>query len=491
MINKIKLILIIFIFKFIILATLPITGDEAYFVKWADHLSDGYYDHPPMVGWLIYFMNFISDSFIFYRIFAFISTLVVAYVIYKILELYKIDKIKSQFIALIFLVSPIDILMTLFTNDTALVLFGAMGTLFLLYSFEYTKHYIRYSILAGIFLGFSFLSKYFAGFLLVSLLLFALFVYGKKVIKNILIVTLVVSVFIAQNLYFNYNSCWNNIMFNFFARTASDSFHISYLEVYFSFIIYLISPWGLYFIIKDRRYKIDQKLVKLIWFVLILALAIFFKVSLTHRVGLHWFLLFIPFGFLLFAYLTQEHLDKLFRYNFIWSLVHIVLMLTIIFIPKSYFSNNKQYSNIILFTQTPKICKALDQYDPKKLFATGYTPAAVLSYHCKKDIKMLFNNSKFGRLDDKLLDVRTLKDQDLVLFRTKKISQTSDIAKVCQELDTQILEIDDAKFYISRCKKFDYKKYKQYYLDVQKKKFYNIPKWLPVGKCYFFNRYYQ
>jgi len=133
----------------------------------------------------------------------------------------------------------------------------------------------------------------------------------------------------------------------------------------------------------------------------------------------------------------------------------------------------------------------LDQYDPKKLFATGYTPAAVLSYHCKKDIKMLFNNSKFGRLDDKLLDVRTLKDQDLVLIRTKKISQTSDIAKVCQELDTQILEIDDAKFYISRCKKFDYKKYKQYYLDVQKKKFYNIPKWLPIGKCYFFNRYYQ
>ena len=32
---------------------LPITGDEAYFYWWGVQPDWGYYDHPPMVGWLI------------------------------------------------------------------------------------------------------------------------------------------------------------------------------------------------------------------------------------------------------------------------------------------------------------------------------------------------------------------------------------------------------------------------------------------------------
>ena len=32
---------------------LPITGDEAYFYWWGVYPELGYYDHPPMVGWLI------------------------------------------------------------------------------------------------------------------------------------------------------------------------------------------------------------------------------------------------------------------------------------------------------------------------------------------------------------------------------------------------------------------------------------------------------
>ena len=32
---------------------LPMTGDEAYFVLWGKHLDFGYYDHPPMAGWMM------------------------------------------------------------------------------------------------------------------------------------------------------------------------------------------------------------------------------------------------------------------------------------------------------------------------------------------------------------------------------------------------------------------------------------------------------
>ena len=34
-------------------ALVPLTEDEAYYRLWSQHLSLGYYDHPPMIAWWI------------------------------------------------------------------------------------------------------------------------------------------------------------------------------------------------------------------------------------------------------------------------------------------------------------------------------------------------------------------------------------------------------------------------------------------------------
>ena len=38
-------------FRFWLAGALPMTGDEAYFIRWGEVPDWGYYDHPPMVGW--------------------------------------------------------------------------------------------------------------------------------------------------------------------------------------------------------------------------------------------------------------------------------------------------------------------------------------------------------------------------------------------------------------------------------------------------------
>ena len=38
------------------------TGDEAYFVLWGRHPDLGFYDHPPMVGWLLALILRWSDA---------------------------------------------------------------------------------------------------------------------------------------------------------------------------------------------------------------------------------------------------------------------------------------------------------------------------------------------------------------------------------------------------------------------------------------------
>ena len=39
--------------RLVFAAAIPLTDDEAYYRLWAQHLDIGYYDHPPMVAWLI------------------------------------------------------------------------------------------------------------------------------------------------------------------------------------------------------------------------------------------------------------------------------------------------------------------------------------------------------------------------------------------------------------------------------------------------------
>lgn len=486
--KEVNILAAIFLFKILILSLLPLTGDEAYFIKWAENLSQGYYDHPPMVGWLIYLMSFISDSHILFRLFAVVTTFVTAWVIYKIALLYKVRESKAFYTSLIFLASPIDVLLSLMTNDVALLFFSSLGTLFLLYSLE-KKEWFRYALFAGIFLGSAFLSKYFAAFLMLSLLIYSFYIYKAKATKTVLIVTAVILLFIAQNLYFNYNSCWNNIMFNFFARTEDNAYNIKTVLGYFALIAYIVTPWGLYFLYKTNFTK-RKPLQKLLVSILALGFFVFFMVSLKNKIGLHWFLLFTPYIFLLFSFLHENNQTKLFKYNAIFTFVHIGILVVVLLLPTSLLENHKKYSDIVMYTQTDKVCEQLDKLSDDRIFTFSYSTSSVLSHYCEKKITVLFNNSKYGRMDDKLLDVRELKDKDITLFNKRAIN-TKQLEEVCKEVSVDKINIQDANFYLATCKEFNYDNYKASYLDVQHEKYYNIPDWLPIGECYFKERYYQ
>ena len=485
--KEIYILLAIFIFKIFILIFLPLTGDEAYFIKWGQNLSSGYYDHPPMIGWIIYLMGFISDSHIFFRLFPVITTFIVAFVIYKIAMLYKIQNSKAFYVALIFLVSPVDVLLTLMTNDIPLLLFGSLGTLFLLYSLE-KKEWLRYALFAGMFLGFAFLSKYFALFLMFSLLIFSLYMYKSKSVKTIIVVTILVALFIVQNLYFNYNSCWNNIMFNFFARTEDSTYNIKTFIGYFLTIAYIVTPWGLYFLFKTKFEK--NKLFKLLALILGVMFFIFLVVSLKNNIGLHWFLLFVPYIFLLFSFVDEKSLNKLFIYNAIFTSAHILIIVTVLFIPKSLLKDQKRYSDIIMFTQPESVCNELNKLNDERIFTLSYSTASVLSYYCKREVTVLFNTSKYGRLSDKLFDVRTIDNKDITLFNKSPINSNK-LKQVCKHYTLEEIEIEKINFYKATCKEFKYNEYRTNYLDIQNEKFYNIPKWLPIGECYFKERYYK
>ena len=48
-------IALLLLLRAVMAALLPLSGDEAYYWLWSQHLSLGYYDHPPAIAWLIRF----------------------------------------------------------------------------------------------------------------------------------------------------------------------------------------------------------------------------------------------------------------------------------------------------------------------------------------------------------------------------------------------------------------------------------------------------
>ena len=95
-------------FKYVVLATLaiklvlaaiiPLSGDEAYFLVWARHPDFGYYDHPPMVGWLLHLMLYLGNAEVLLRLPAVLLTTLVGLGIYRLLQAH--DQTKAALAAM-------------------------------------------------------------------------------------------------------------------------------------------------------------------------------------------------------------------------------------------------------------------------------------------------------------------------------------------------------------------------------------------------------
>jgi|AGTN01.2.fsa_nt_gi hypothetical protein len=81
-----------FLIKALLALAIPITSDEAYFTLWAMYPDFGYYDHPPMAGWMLYVLSFFGHSTLLFRLPAILSTILIGAGIYLVLKEYDRQK---------------------------------------------------------------------------------------------------------------------------------------------------------------------------------------------------------------------------------------------------------------------------------------------------------------------------------------------------------------------------------------------------------------
>ena len=489
-------------FKFVLLATLalklalahvmPMTGDEAYFVRWAQHLDFGYYDHPPMVGWLLHLMLYLGNAEVLLRLPSILTTALIGIAIYRLLK--PLDENKAALIAMLFLLSPINILYVFITTDTPLILFAFLSVAALYKALQHDR--FGWYALSGIFFGLAFLSKYFAVLLGLSYLAYFIFsAKSREKTGGFILLFLASFPFALINIYWNYTHCWDNILFNLYNRNENEEASLGKLAMFLGVQIYLMTPPLIYFLFKKRAafaQKIQRDRFLIFFFVFMVPMAVFALLSFKKIVGLHWVLGFYPALYLLlYQLLERSDLLKMLKFMTAFSALHLVPVLVIAFLPLETWSKHRLYNDIVFTFESEKIIEQIRPYQAQKfLLATNsYSPSAVISYHAGSEFFIFGEGSFHARQDDILTDFRQFKGRNILTLRKSK-PDLNDYIPYFQRVETKTFTLRGATFYLVLGYDFNYEKYKEGVLRPIRDRYYQIPSWLPHAPCYFCDKYF-
>jgi len=373
------IIIFLALFSAIYNAFLPLHGDEAYYWMWSQHLQLSYYDHPPMIAYLIYLADIVSESEWGVRLVNVFCMSVSALYIFKLSALMFNEKIALNAVLIFSSIILVHAGFIITTPDSPLVLFWSL-TLYYSYKaifFERRKDFI----IAGIMLGLMMLSKYTA-ILFVPFLLTFILLKKRAIFKNIdfYIAVIIAGIVVSPMVYWNYQHDW--ISFAFQLNHGSDK---SYIMHPVFLVNYLLGQFGifspvfagvlLFFLFKDKLYFRDKKLFFLALNSVTVLLFFFYK-NLYVKMELNYTAPAYVAGTILTAYIFSKYeLNKTFKIGLIIALFFTILG-RILFITNLEIVQDRMYGN-------KQAVKLLATYAKKgdHFYGDHLTIAALLKYY--------------------------------------------------------------------------------------------------------------
>jgi 4-amino-4-deoxy-L-arabinose transferase-like glycosyltransferase len=161
----------VFVFRFVYAGWFELSLDEPYYWLWSKHLDLSYYDHPPMVSYLIAVSTLFGDTERLVRLTAILCAGGATWFAYAIASSMMNDKRAGMWSAVLVTVIPIFSVGALVTTpDSPLLLFwsAALYFAFKLVDTQQPRHF--YAV--GFFFGLAMLSKYTAALFAPAFLLF-------------------------------------------------------------------------------------------------------------------------------------------------------------------------------------------------------------------------------------------------------------------------------------------------------------------------------
>lgn len=481
------------VFKLVLSEVFPVTGDEAYFIHWGVVPALGYYDHPPMIGWWLAVLTRISEAPWVLRLPATLLPAVMALVLYRVLR--RIDQVgedKAALAAIGLLLVPIHVWNIFVTTDAPLVLFSFLsGLAFWRATLE--ERGLRWHAWAGVFLGLACLSKYFAALLGLAFLVHVL-LSGRRNWTGLAVLYAAAAPFVALNLYWNYQHCWDNFMFNLYNRHDDAGWSWRTSGLYALSLLYVLPLPALYAWCQARRWRGALRQPVLLPFAVLAGfpLLLFAALSPVRQVGLHWLLSFVPFFFAASALLLdRSQLKRTAVFAGLFSLLHVVAIAAAAMMPIERWQGSRFYDGIVFHFRIHDVLEELRQYEKEyEIAADGYSAAVTLSYYRGAYVFVFGEASSHARHDDIATDFRALAGKNILVLR-KTPPREEDYRPYFVSVEYRSFSIAGAQFHAVLGRQFDYERYRDSVLALVRDRYYRIPSYLPQGGCDFCERYFQ
>ncbi|MBL8474032.1 MAG: glycosyltransferase family 39 protein [Rhodocyclaceae bacterium] len=476
-------------FRLWMAAVTPITGDEAYFIWWGKIPDWGFYDHPPMIGWWLAALLEVSEAAWWLRLPLVVQPALLGLMV--ALALRRQDVHAAWAAALFTMLAPATVWNVFITTDTPLIYFCVGATLAFARALE--RDQFAWYGLAGILLGGALLSKYFAGMLALAFAAAVLLQPTAKRLAGLLLVALLSAALFATNLWWNWDHCWANFMFNLINRHDQSGFSWGTPPLYVVMMAYLLTPPLLWQAWRGRTQiaaLVAQAPGRAYACAVALPLTLFALMSPVKTIGMHWVLSFLPPLFILCALaLPREKLTGLLRFFIGFALLHIVLIIAIAANPVERWAKSRHYDGIVLTVKADDLLRHLEPYRDWLWATDGYSPAVTLSYNARRYFFVFGAASSHARHDDILTDFRSMDGKNIAMLLKSK----PDLGKITpyfERTEVQDFEEHGARFWIVLGHAFRYADYREAVLDPARRHWYAIPHWLPRGRCYFCERYF-
>ena len=221
---KVLVLLVLIVFTHLMFnQNLQLHYDEAYYWVWSKNLQLSYYDHPPMIAYLIRLTTLFSNKEIFIRLAAVICSTTTIVMMYKTSKCLFNQKTADITVVLALAWPLLEGTFFITTIDSPLLMFWSI-TLYCLARglILGEKKFIYFS---GIALGCALLSKYTAILILPGVLIFLLLTPSKRHLlwgKDVYFALLLAMLVFSPVIIWNYQHDWVSFAFQFHHGVASD-----------------------------------------------------------------------------------------------------------------------------------------------------------------------------------------------------------------------------------------------------------------------------
>jgi 4-amino-4-deoxy-L-arabinose transferase-like glycosyltransferase len=493
-VNKKTFIYLFFItiaIKFYLSASIPITSDESLFYVWGQKFKLGYYDHPPLIGWILWLITQIDKSLWLIRLPATLMNHIIALGLISVLKDFRPDKQEETYlIASIYLLLPISILSIFITNDISLSFCSAVSIFFFFKSTSKkpsidSKRNAYYIGFSGFFLGLAFLSKYLGLILVIPYLIILL--RAKRFVACILLL-IPIGLLISFNLIWNAFNCWQNILYNSVSRVESFVDPIEGISKYIFTLIYIFTPMFFVYVGKAKNQLKEYVSVGLIAFFPIMT---YLFLSFKQIIGIHWLPAIIPALMLLTGLIVSKNdLKNLFKWVLAFAFTHVMVVVTALNLPISVYEKYRFYDKLSLLMNAQKVANIVNHDLPQstQIMTLGYSTATNFEYQLGKRVPVFGMGSKYARHDDLNFDFSALAGKNIRIFDNDKMELQDYLAFFER---AKLVEFDYAgvHYWYVDGEDFKYAVYRERVLDKIAKKYYANLNKMPYAECGFLEKY--